>query len=320
MPACFPGLSPETYSVHPLHSTDRCWTETNCYADLWIELLNAMGLEPAAIFGFTARLDFEGDQFGFFKPPLDDLETLFGLRVQELAIFDRVEEHVLRQMQRGRLCMVEVNPYFLPDTAGITYRTGTGKTTIGINRIDPDSRRLEYFHNAGYFALEGEDYDGIFGAQAANVALARPYTEYTTIEPARVDADELKRRASALVEKHWARRPAENPIRKFQAVLPEQAATVPPGDEQAFHDFAFHNPRMLGANFELLGATLEWLSDGREPRIAHCRTIAESAKGLTMHLARAVARRKFETLPAVLEPAAQAWDELFAETDVLAAA
>ena len=27
------------YESHPLHGADRTWTETNCYVDLWIELL-----------------------------------------------------------------------------------------------------------------------------------------------------------------------------------------------------------------------------------------------------------------------------------------
>ncbi len=78
MPMVFPGLDPETYSVHALHSQERMWPETNCYVDLWIEVLNALGLAPEAMLGFTLTQDFEGDQFTFFKVPLEDLEALYG--------------------------------------------------------------------------------------------------------------------------------------------------------------------------------------------------------------------------------------------------
>lgn len=35
----FPGLDPKNYVQHPLHSSERMWPETNCYIDLWIEVL-----------------------------------------------------------------------------------------------------------------------------------------------------------------------------------------------------------------------------------------------------------------------------------------
>ena len=61
------------------------------------------------------RQDFEGDHFTFFKFPLEDLEALFGLAVQELAIYDSVESHTLSQLERGRLVLIEVDSHWLPD-------------------------------------------------------------------------------------------------------------------------------------------------------------------------------------------------------------
>ena len=58
--------------------------ETNCYADVIIELLHARGDEPLAAMGTTARLDFEGDQWTFFKPDPADLEALFGVDIHEM--------------------------------------------------------------------------------------------------------------------------------------------------------------------------------------------------------------------------------------------
>ena len=88
MTALFPALDPADYRRHAFHGPDRIWPEGNCYSDLWIEILPAAGLPPEAIFGFTVTQDFEGDHFTFFKPPLEDIEALFGIVVQELAIYD----------------------------------------------------------------------------------------------------------------------------------------------------------------------------------------------------------------------------------------
>jgi hypothetical protein len=320
MDACLPALTLDTWRPHPLHSPERCWPETNCYLDLWIELLHALDLPVEAALGFAARQDFEGDQFSFTKFPLEDLETLFGLRVQELALYEPVERHVVRQLARGRMCLVEVDGFWLPDTGVAAYRTTHGKTTIGINRIDLAARRLEYFHNAGYFALAGEDFDGLFAPAPADRMPFRPYVEFTTLEPLRRSEGELKVAAAALYARHWARRPAANPVRAFQAVFAEGAAGLANQPELAFHDYAFHHLRLLGANFDLLGAGLAWLSDGADPRMAPCGVIAETAKRLQFQLIRAVARRRFDDLAAALEPACEAWDALAEAGPVRAAA
>ena len=62
------GLDPATYRPHAVHAGDRVYPETNCYTDIIIELLHARGDEPLAVLGTTVRLDFEGDQWTFFKP------------------------------------------------------------------------------------------------------------------------------------------------------------------------------------------------------------------------------------------------------------
>src|SRR6185312_4334966 len=63
------GLNAATYSPHDLHRTERIWLETNCYVDLWIELLHTLKLDPVASMAFTLAMDFEGDQWTFFKQP-----------------------------------------------------------------------------------------------------------------------------------------------------------------------------------------------------------------------------------------------------------
>lgn len=308
--ACLPAVTVESFRPHPLHGPDRVWTETNCYIDLWIEVLNVLHLPPEAALGFAAAQDFEGDQFTFTKFPLEDLETLYGLKAQELAIYEPVETHVLRQMERGRMCLVEVDAYFLPDTEGTSYHFEHAKTTIAPNRLDPQRRRVEYFHNAAYAVAEGDDFDGLFPSWQGERPGLWPYVEFTTLEPIRRAAEALRAIAWEVFAWHFTRRPKDNPIRAFQAAAPEQIERL--NGQQSFHAYAFHNLRLMGANFELLGSGLAWLQPG-DPRIELCRRIAETAKTAQFQLARTVLRRKLDGFARTLDPAADAWDALFGE-------
>ncbi|ODN65585.1 DUF1839 family protein [Methylobrevis pamukkalensis] len=310
----FPDLDPAGYGRHGLHAAERIWPETNCFMDLWIEVVASLGLPPEAMLGFTVRQDFEGDQATFFKVPSADLETLYGLLHQELAIFEHVEDHVGVQIARGRLCLVELDGYHLPDTAGVAYRTEHGKTTVAINRLDVAGRRMEYFHNAGYFALEGDDFDAIFhrlpGADGERPQFL-PYTEFVKIGEAPA-ADDLRLEARRILARHLARRPAQNPIAAFASVFPAQAATLSGRPFSAFHHYAFNTLRQFGANFELLAAHLQWLGDA-EAAVAEATVIAETMKSAQFQLARAVSRGKFDKLAGVLDPAVAAWDRLMTE-------
>ena len=48
------ACDPNTYVANALHDSDRIWPQTNCYADLWIELLHALVLRPRAGAGLRA--------------------------------------------------------------------------------------------------------------------------------------------------------------------------------------------------------------------------------------------------------------------------
>ncbi|HSN21129.1 MAG TPA: DUF1839 family protein, partial [Usitatibacter sp.] len=141
-------LDPSTYRRHALHGEERIWPETNCYTDLLIELAHGLGFEPLAMLAFTLAVDFEGDQWTFFKPPAADLHELYGFDLQELSVWRPLVEHVAEQVHAGRPVLVELDSWFLPDTAGTAYRLAHVKTTVGVNEIDIGARRLGYFHNA----------------------------------------------------------------------------------------------------------------------------------------------------------------------------
>lgn len=315
MAAVFPGADPETWRPHALHDAERMWPETNCYVDLWIEVLNAFGAAPEAMLGFSLTQDFEGDQFTFFKVPLEDLESLYGIRCTELAIFDKVETHVATQIARGRLCLVEMDSFYMPDTRGVAYGQEHGKTTVAINRLDPEGKRLDYFHNAGFFRLEGEDFDGLFHLNDGPDDLPfLPYTEFAKFPEKRPDETHLRREAKRLLAAHFARRPAENPVAAFATLFPSQVEAVADRPFGFFHKYAFNTLRQLGANFELAGSHLDWIApDGRLAEAADAaRKISETAKSVQFQLARAVTRRRFDPLASALDPAVKAWDRLMA--------
>ncbi|GEO86905.1 MULTISPECIES: DUF1839 family protein [Alphaproteobacteria] len=314
-PAVFPGLDPATYKPHALHASDRMWPETNCYVDLWIEVLATLGLAPESMLGFTLTQDFEGDQLTFFKVPLEDLEELYGIRVTELAIFDSVEAHVAEQIARGRLCLVEMDSYFMPDTRGVGYRQDHGKTTVAINRLDLTGRTMDYFHNGGFFTVGGEDFDGLFQHDLPEGALPfLPYTEFAKFPTAPSSPEHQRQTAERLLKRHFARRPDSNPLAAFAAVFPVQVEAIAERPFGYFHKYAFNTLRQFGANFELLASHLAWLSESRHGEaIAQALRVSETAKTVQFQLARAVTRKKFDPLQSALDPAAQAWDKLFAE-------
>jgi hypothetical protein len=312
MAVVFPGLDPDRYVAHALHAQERMWPETNCYVDLWIEVLSAAGLMPEAMLGFTLTQDFEGDQFTFFKVPLEDLETLYDIKVTELAIFDSVEAHVAEQISRGRLCLVEMDSFFMPDTQGVGYRQEHGKTTVGINRLDTETREMDYFHNGGFFRLAGEDFDGVFQRNLPEGTLPfLPYTEFAKFPKARVSPAHQRAVAETLFLRHFSRRPDANPIAAFAAAFPKQVEAVAERPFGYFHKYAFNTLRQFGANFELLAAHLAWLDKpAYETAIAEALKISECAKTVQFQLARAVTRKKFDPLATALDPAIAAWDAL----------
>ncbi|MEO6340629.1 MAG: DUF1839 family protein [Caulobacteraceae bacterium] len=313
--AIFPSLDPDAYEPHLLHGADRVWPETNCYVDLWIEVLAAMGAEPRALLGFTAAMDFEGDQFTFFKPPLEDLEVLYGIRVGELAIYDRVEQHITVQLARGRLSIVEVDSFYLPDTKGVSYHNAHGKTTVAPNRIDIAGRRMEYFHNGGYFVLEGEDFDGIFLGSGDPARPFLPYTEFAKLPETAVGEDALRARAADLLHRRIGQRPAANPVREFQARIAEQAESLVGRPFDAFHQYAFNTLRQLGANFELMADHLIWLDGDNvsQQAVAAASAIAQTAKATQFQLARSVMKKSVDRLVGAINPAVDAYDLLFDE-------
>lgn len=279
-----------TYGESSLHEPDRVWRETNCYVDIWIELLHALELDPHAALAFTISVDFDGDQWQFFKFPLEDLRFVYGLDVLEMNPWREVEHHVEEQLEMGRFLTVEVDSWFLPDTAGVSYQIEHVKTSIVPNMIDRDARRLGYFHGAGYYELEGVDYAGVFRLENRAADALPPYVELIKLDRVvRPAPDELTARALALVATHLERRPDSNPVSRFRARFKHDLDWLGQEGIVAFHGYAFATLRQFGASCELLGSFGEWLSARGEPTTEvseHFAEVARAAKTAQFKLAR----------------------------------
>jgi hypothetical protein len=308
------NLDPSTYRPHALHTGDRAWVETNCYVDLWIEVVHALSFDPTAALAFTVAMDFEGDQWLFFKHPTADLYELYGIDVQELAIWRPLLEHATVQVRQGRIVLVEVDSFFLPDTRGVSYRQTHTKTTIGIESIDSDARTLTYFHNAGFFKLDGDDFGALFRPDAirAPEELA-PYTEFAKLERLRrLDDADLARRSVALLSRYVERVPKENPFSRFGACFRRDLEALVGQPPEAFHNYAFTTLRQCGSCFELCASYMSWLEargeTGLGPLAAEFEAISNAAKALQLKAARAVLVKRPIEVEATLASMTRAWD------------
>lgn len=310
----FTGLDPTRYTRHHLHSPERIWTEKNCYVDIWIELVHALGLEPNAMMAFTVAIDFEGDQWTFFKPPHEDLKRLYGLDVQELYVWRPLLDHAVEYLHAGKLISTEADAFWLPDTAGTDYRSKHTKTTIVLESVDVAARRLGYFHNAGYFALEGEDFVKLFRLEAAPDPEFMPlFAELVRCDRARhLDARALREASRELLRKHIEWRPQVNPIPKFRERFERDLPELVREGMGAYHAWVFGTLRQLGAASELSALYLRWLDGDPEgrPSLAAEAFLKSSTvcKSLVLKIARAVNTKRALDASASFEELADTWE------------
>lgn len=303
------GLDGSTYVSHDLHRSERIWPETNCYVDLWIELLHALGLDPVASMAFTVAMDFEGDQWTFFKQPPGDLYALYGIDVQELAIWRPLAIQLAEQAERGRVALVEVDAFHLPDTAGVSYQLEHTKTTIGVQSIDLDRHTLGYFHSSGYFTLDGADFDAIFDASGVGLA---PYTEIAKLDHlVRRSRFDLTAIAGDQLRHYLARVPTANPVISYRERYARDASWLIGEDMSVFYKYAFATLRQCGACAEMASTFLAWLASATgeaQPAAADFADLATAAKAMQFKIARMMATGKTVDVTPLLDQMEIAWD------------
>ena len=311
------GLDAASYVRSPLHSDKAIWSEKNCYVDVWIEMLHAQGLEPLAVMPFALRVDFEGDQWTFYKPSHDELFELYGIVVEELTVWRPLLEHAQEHLGAGKIVSTESDAYWLPDTAGTDYRSKHTKTTISLNEVDVANRRFGYFHGPGYFSAEGEDFDRLFGLLAPAASDFLPlFAELVRLDRVvRRPPAQLRATSRMLVTKHLRRRPRENPVERFRARLERDLPDLHAKGIDHYHAWAFATTRQLGSAFELVALNLKWLA--QEPAAGDAEVLAAAeafdlislrCKTLILKGARMVAGIRPMTDGPSFDEMAMAWD------------
>lgn len=256
------SLDPAAYSPSSLHGHDRTFRETNCYVDLWIELLHARGIVPESAMGFACAVDFEGDQWTFFKPPPEDLLRFHGIDVHEMQLYRTIQEHVLEQVKAGRTMTLEADSFYLPDTAATSYRRQHVKSSIAIEGIDAAGQCLRYFHGAGYCELRGEDYRGVLrlGTPARDDILP-PYAELVNFDAGpRLEGEQLREAVMESLRRRMAYRPVRNPWLAFGERLANDMPGLFAASESSYHAYAFATVRQCGAAFEVARSFVQWMA------------------------------------------------------------
>jgi hypothetical protein len=314
------GLDPAHYAPSALHRPDRCFPETNCYVDLWIELLHARGIDPASAMGFACTVDFEGDQWTFFKPPPEELERLYGIDVHEMQLYRPLADHVIEQLRAFRTVIMEADSCYMPDRAATSYRREHVKSSIAIEAIDAAGERMRYFHGPGYYELSGDDYRGLFRlGRVFSGDVLPPYVEVVRFDAgACLKGDALRQAAYEMLGRQLRRRPKHNPWIAFGERLALDLPALLGGTDHRYHAYAFATVRQCGAAFEAAKSFVEWLAP--RPSV-HSSAAAEAlgrqvngAKTLLFRLAR---RRPFDPSPAIRQ-LAEEWETSMHALDCMA--
>lgn len=290
--------APAEYAPHFTHGPDRIWPETNCYLDLWIEVLHALGADPLPALACLLAADHDGFNWSFAKQLPEDLRRLHGLEVCEENSWLPVLELIESGRTRGVLHTVEVDSWWLPDTAGTAYRIEHVKTTITPTHIDRDGKLMWYLHNAGLYELTGEDFDGVFGLRPDAELTLPPYIEVIRHYPDRATPDVLH----AIVREQLSRRAPGNPVKRLTATVTDAIGWLPEAGVAKFHLWSFGSLRQCGATAELLADLAEHLDatfDGAAAAAAPLRDVAANAKSVQFKMARIANGRRGDVAPAL---------------------
>lgn len=262
------GRTPATVPRSALHDPAEPWSPTNCYVDVWIGLLAALGLNPVPMLSAALSADFLGDQWEFVKPRTEDLEVLYGIKVGEYDTWRPLGEHLQLTMSRGDALIVEVDAYYLPDTEGVSYRTEHTKTSIVPLRLDPLAGELVYLHNDGAHTLAGEDLDETLGPRMRCGRVPYPYVELVRLHTLnRRSPEDLWHATLAVARDHLRRASApgpdgHGPADGLVAAIREHLPRLAERGMGHFHLYSFATTRQAGLTAALAAHLCRYLADG----------------------------------------------------------
>ena len=193
--------------------------------------------------------------------------------------------------------LVELDSWYLPDTAGTAYQLDHVRTTVAVNLIDRANRRLGYFHNQGYFELQGDDFTQIFQLDGlVHPRMLPPYVEFARFHDGGLHGQALLEASLAVLKHQLPLIPRSNPFTAFKARFAQDIDWLMQSDISLFHKYSFATLRQYGACFELAQTYTQWLQDqgidGVAPATAAFAEISQGAKAFQFQLARAMARKK----------------------------
>lgn len=254
-------MTTRSQASHDLHAADRTWPETNCYSDLWIELLHSLDVDPVAGLAFLLSVDFNGEQWGLFKYPAHDLQAIFGISVEELHVWRPLLDHLELHLAARRVLTVEVDGFYLPNLAGTTYRQAHHKTTIAVRSLDRARRSATYFHARGLHRVVGDDFQSLLSADPGAPFVLPPYVELVNLERL------VRRRSPAdlmpvileQVRRHLRLRPPTNPVERLGARVLSDLPWLEHSGSAAFHAYAFGTVRQFGSWASTLATFVRWL-------------------------------------------------------------
>lgn len=281
---------------HALHASEAVWPASNCYTDMWIELLRWLGHDPVPGLAFTLACDWEGDQWTLHKFQPVDLYLLYGLDVTEINIWKPLLEHVAHHVTAKRPVLVEVDGYYLPDTVATTYHSTHEKTTIAVVELNLDAETAAYFHDAGGYTLTGNDLMSALHGQP-NTSHLPPYVEIVKLtRRVPLEGEALTETAISLARLNVGRRPDHNPFVAFGESFGADLEWMTERGEDAFHQYAFTAIRQPGSAFQYAAEFLRWLDAraelGLDPVAADLSRLSGELKTLMLRTARAVVARR----------------------------
>ncbi len=294
-----------TLQRHLLHDPSRTYAETNCWVDAVVELLHLRGLEPLACLPCAAGIDFEGDQFTFYKPGTESLLRLYGVDVHEMQPYRPLPQVAAEQLARDRTLLVEVDGWWLPDTAATSYRREHVKTTIGLLSFDRVAGTAVYAHNSGVYELGGEDLRGALrGDVPPGDASLLPYVELVRWDAGQPLSGDALREASLDLLRDVLRRRPDDPYAAFAEQLAEDLPRLLGASPEELSAHAFATLRMAGSAAAVSGTYAGW-AFGRDADLASeaFERVAQACRALSFRLAR---RRAFDPAP-LLSAAAGDW-------------
>ena len=300
-----PALEAAGYHRHALHADERVWVEKNCYIDICIEVVHALGLEPLAMLAVRRRHRLRGR-------PVDLLQAAARRAARALrrstsrssTSGGRSPTTSLEHLAAGKLISTEADAFYLPDTAGTDYQRQHTKTTIVIQDFDLEHRRLGYFHNAGYYALEGDDFAHLFRVGVAPDPTFMPlFAEVVRIDRlVRRPPDELRALSRALLAQARRAAPERQPRRALRRALRRRSAVDHGRGAGLLSRLGLRDgaPARRGASSSRRCTSSGWATTPLAPAATAFAALSQTAKAFILKAARAVnAKRALDARPDV---------------------